>query len=359
MIKFQNQNENIGKKIFEAKYLGEYNPENKQYVRKQYNGWCLYESYTSQKYHFNNSDNPSFYKIAEQKYLYENLKCSTEPKEMIERLLQFEELGLIYAVDEERSIEEFKTKIISFFMPSEYYHNNENKLIVDKKNLLRKVISSNGYFIAYENKGVVNGYDVVWFSIHPLYIIEVTDEVYEESYFVSDNGLEKEIPGNNGILYHLTMKKNMNHIDKYGLIPRNSHTYVDNYPDRVYFWWSNSRPMLYAQVAEHAKKFKKEMITKLKETYEDYKNGKISYTKLKYIYDHRYDYREWVILKIDLKSRAVYDKNDITTQYRFFDDPKSQGLFTYENIDPLCITVDDEYYYRENSNDLDNIIEMD
>ena len=32
MIKFQNQNENIGKKIFEAKYLGEYNPENKQYV---------------------------------------------------------------------------------------------------------------------------------------------------------------------------------------------------------------------------------------------------------------------------------------------------------------------------------------
>ena len=59
----------------------------------------------------------------------------------------------------------------------------------------------------------------------------------------------------------------------------------------------------------------------------------------RYIVEHRYDYRSFTILKIDLKEKRFFEEDDITTHYRFFDDPKSEGVFTYENIDPMCISV--------------------
>ena len=59
----------------------------------------------------------------------------------------------------------------------------------------------------------------------------------------------------------------------------------------------------------------------------------------RYIVEHRYDYRSFTILKIDLKEKRFFEENDITTHYKFFDDPKSEGVFTYENIDPMCISV--------------------
>lgn len=39
----------------------------------------------------------------------------------------------------------------------------------------------------------------------------------------------------------------------------------------------------------------------------------------------------------------MFDENDTATHYRFFDDPRTvNGIFTYENIDPLCISIIDE-----------------
>ena len=59
----------------------------------------------------------------------------------------------------------------------------------------------------------------------------------------------------------------------------------------------------------------------------------------RYIVEHRYDYCSFSILKINLKDKRFFEENDITTHYRFFDDPKSEGIFTYEDIDPMCISV--------------------
>lgn len=46
---------------------------------------------------------------------------------------------------------------------------------------------------------------------------------------------------------------------------------------------------------------------------------------------------------IDLKTRGSYIEGNKATMYRFFDDPKGQNsVFTYENIDSICISLDKE-----------------
>lgn len=41
---------------------------------------------------------------------------------------------------------------------------------------------------------------------------------------------------------------------------------------------------------------------------------------------------------IDLKTRGSYIEGNKATMYRFFDDPKGQNsVFTYENIDSICM----------------------
>lgn len=68
----------------------------------------------------------------------------------------------------------------------------------------------------------------------------------------------------------------------------------------------------------------------------------------KYAYNHRYDYRDWVVIKIDLKDKRSYVENDISTHYRFFDDPRSHdGIFTYENIDPQCLSLQKEFHLTD------------
>ena len=62
-------------------------------------------------------------------------------------------------------------------------------------------------------------------------------------------------------------------------------------------------------------------------------------TVARYIVEHRYDYRSFTILKIDLKEKRFFEEDDITTHYKFFDDPKLECIFTYENIDSMCISV--------------------
>lgn len=50
--------------------------------------------------------------------------------------------------------------------------------------------------------------------------------------------------------------------------------------------------------------------------------------------------KDWLILKVNIKDRKSYKENDKSTMYRFFEDSKSQyGIFTYENIDPQCISI--------------------
>ena len=197
-----------------------------------YTGRTISKSYIDAKYFKQEMDCPIYFKLQEQDYLYESLKTSLSLNDALEKLSYFAELGLIYELGATFTLEIHKTRLIEFFMPIEYYNNVENnKFVKDKTILLRKTIESIGYFIASEtpSKYTVDGnsYDVVWFSIHPLYIIEVTDEVYESDYVDDDGNLVKCC---NGVLYHITLKRNMNHIAKYGLIPRNSNLYKDNYP---------------------------------------------------------------------------------------------------------------------------------
>ena len=46
---------------------------------------------------------------------------------------------------------------------------------------------------------------------------------------------------------------------------------------------------------------------------------------------------------IDLKTRGSYIEGNKATMYRFFDELKGQNsVFTYENIDSICISLDRE-----------------
>ena len=127
-------------------------------------------------------------------------------------------------------------------------------------------------------------------------------------------------------------------MNKNGLIPRNSNTY-ETYPDRIYFYLHINDKYAEKYISEHFKKFKEDKLKKLNKAVRDFKNGAITEKKFRYIVEHRYDYRSFTILKIDLKEKRFFEENDITTHYKFFDDPKSEGVFTYENIDPMCISV--------------------
>lgn len=45
------------------------------------------------------------------------------------------------------------------------------------------------------------------------------------------------------------------------------------------------------------------------------------------------------VLEIDLTNPSLYNKDDITTQYRFFKHKDKDDIFTYEDIDPLLINI--------------------
>ena len=45
------------------------------------------------------------------------------------------------------------------------------------------------------------------------------------------------------------------------------------------------------------------------------------------------------VLEIDLTNPSLYNKDDITTQYRFFKHKDKDDIFTYEDIDPLFINI--------------------
>ncbi len=183
------------------------------------------------------------------------------------------------------------------------------------------------------------------FEVHPKYIIEVTPAVYDEKRC-------------NGIVYHITTKNNLKKIEDKGLIPRNKQFYYDDYPDRVYLF-PNLPPDNFEQrckeFAETRKKKKREILT---QAIADYKENKISREKLDYLLKNRYDYRDWAVLKIDLKDPKVYRAGTLATRYRFFDDPKApSGIFTYENIDPYYIKLPPIAEFKiKDTDDFENLI---
>lgn len=128
----------------------------------------------------------------------------------------------------------------------------------------------------------------------PKFLYEVTTSVYDSK-------------GNDGVLYHITPCKYKQKIEKTGLIPKHANYRLDNYPDRIYF-------------------YTKLQVNKLDILCKDLSTNT--------------GITDWLILKIDLKDRRSYIENDKSTMYRFFEDPKAQhAVFTYENIDPQCISV--------------------
>jgi hypothetical protein len=108
-------------------------------------------------------------------------------------------------------------------------------------------------------------------------------------------------------------------------------------------------------VQDFGKYAKEDYQKKLEQAREAYEAGKLPKEKYNYIVAHRYDYRDWVIVKVNIKDKRSYIEDDITTWYRFFDDPKCPGIFTYENIDPLCITIGEEVKFKD-TNDFEEFV---
>ena len=66
-----------------------------------------------------------FYKLSEWDYLYEGLVRSADITTVVKRLRQYEELYLIDSVRSEGFTLGNKTQYVSFFMPIEFYNNDD------------------------------------------------------------------------------------------------------------------------------------------------------------------------------------------------------------------------------------------
>lgn len=184
-----------------------------------------------------------------------------------------------------------------------------------------------GYFIAQlkeASRQLPDGSKVKsnYCAIHPKFFLEVSNSIYEKF---------------DGILYHITLSKNWKKIEQKGFIPRNSHANMDEYPDRVFFFTKLPPDDFRAMIAQFVD-YRREHTAKLiQEAKKKYAEGKLKKEKLDYIFAHAFDYLDWTIVKVDLKKNKEAEFKGIE-QYRFFDDPKSGGVFTYENIDPICLS---------------------
>ena len=325
-----------GKSIFENEMI--YNPETKLFRYNEHDSWRE-APYSTIKYMKEVCDVPCALKNAEQFYLYEGLQMSWSIETLLSKLRLFEELELINALDAENPMQWMnpdKTPTVTFFVGKNAYESCDKILKKYYSEMLR-IIKVAGYFIARKTNKTEkdlegNDVDVVWFQLHPKFIVEVTDRIYNNT---------------DGILYHLTMKRNLPKIQKYGFIPRNSGRFGDNYPDRVYLFTFFPPDNFKGHVKNFAKVAKDDYRKKLESARAASEAGKIPREKYDYLVAHRYDYRDWVIIHVNLKDKRSYIEGDDTTRYRFFDDPKCPGVFTYENIDPLCLTIGQEVKYKD------------
>ena len=279
----------IGEKIYKLN-LGNFNWKTRLFESDTKKNWWRGElNYNQIKYNICDSiTNKLYLKKCEQHYLYEGLILSAEPnkcKNILKNNAEefIHDIRIIY-----NPLDNNKTPIIDFYINKEDYYDLEYGKTAYEE--LTKLINNLGYFIS----GKKEIGDIITVVIQPKFIIDITDIVYDSN-------------NNDGILYHITPFKNYDKIKKKGLIPKHNNYRLDNYPDRIYFYLKyqeNSLELLCKNLSENT------MI------------------------------KDWIILKIDLKTRGSYIENDKSTMYRFFDDPKSQGgIFTYENIDPLCLSI--------------------
>ena len=281
-------NKELGQKIYNLD-LGKFNWETKLFESNTKKNWWRGElDYNHIKYHlFNTLDNYSYLKLCEQSYLYEGLVLSVEPNKC-KNILKTNAEGFIHDIRIfYNPLNKNKTPIIDFYINKEDYFNLDYGKTAYEE--LEKLINNLGYFIS----GKKETGDIINIVIQAKFIIDITDMVYDSN-------------NNDGILFHITPLKNYKKIKEKGLIPKHNNYRLDNYPDRIYFYLKYQEKSL----NDLCKDLSRDTMIK-----------------------------DWVILKIDLKTRGSYIENDKSTMYRFFDDPKSQGgVFTYENIDPLCIS---------------------
>lgn len=278
----------LGSKVYEQQ-LGIYNQKT-QLFESNNNWWRGGESFNTIKYcPFYSNTNRTYLKHCEQLYLYEGLIKSAEPEQVV-KILKKNAEGFIHDI---RIVHnplqiDMKTPVLDFFIHKDDYYDLEYGKIAYEE--LGRLINNLGYFISEKKETDL----CVYIVIMPKFLYEVTSSVYESN-------------GNDGILYHITPAKYKHKIEKYGLIPKHANYRLDNYPDRIYF-------------------YTKLQVNKLDLLCKDLSsNTGIS---------------DWLILKIDLKDRRSYIENDKSTMYRFFEDPKAQNaVFTYENIDPQCISI--------------------
>ena len=278
----------LGSKVYKQQ-LGIYNQKT-QLFESNNNWWRGEESFNTIKYcPFYSNTNRTYLKHCEQLYLYEGLIKSAEPEQVV-KILKKNAEGFIHDI---RIVHnplqiDMKAPVLDFFIHKDDYYDIEYGKIAYEE--LEQLINNLGYFISGKKETDL----CVYIVIMPKFLYEVTSSVYESN-------------GNDGILYHITPAKYKHKIEKYGLIPKHANYRLDNYPDRIYF-------------------YTKLQVNKLDLLCKDLSsNTGIS---------------DWLILKIDLKDRRSYIENDKSTMYRFFEDPKAQNaVFTYENIDPQCISI--------------------
>lgn len=120
-------------------------------------------------------------------------------------------------------ISDKKTPMIHFAMEQFTYDAyGKDEEVTDAIDKLYKFIQNAGYFIATKKENIsTNGLKLTLFTIHPKFIVEVTESIYNKF---------------DGKLYHITMTRNLGKIKKNGFIPKNSGSYADQYPDRIYFF---------------------------------------------------------------------------------------------------------------------------
>ena len=278
----------LGAKVYKQQ-LGIYNQKT-QLFESNNNWWRGEESYNTIKYcPFYSNTNRTYLKHCEQLYLYEGLIKSADPEQVV-KILKNNAEGFIHDIRivHYSLLIDMKCSVLDVFIhKDDYYELEDGKIAYEE---LGQLINNLGYFISGKKETDL----CVYIVIMPKFLYEVTASVYESN-------------GNDGILYHITPAKYKHKIEKYGLIPKHANYRLDNYPDRIYF-------------------YTKLQVNKLDLLCKDLSsNTGIS---------------DWLILKIDLKDRRSYIENDKSTMYRFFEDPKAQNaVFTYENIDPQCISI--------------------
>lgn len=156
-----------------------------------------------------------------------------------------------------------------------------------------KYLDAYGYYLAREcqYKDDKTLYDLIYEAKYDLE--EMSEYVYETLH---------------GLVFHVTKKKYLEKIMRYGLIPKSQNKGA-NYPDRIY-------------VSGYRGEYGFKHFAKSLSDMDPFKSNS----------------DEWVVLAIDLTAHPLWPNSFL----RFFRDPNSPGktsFYTVENIPPVCLRV--------------------